>query len=701
VRRFLLTGLAALAVMATGAFAQQPPWSEQPPGPQPGPQRGGPPPGPYSGPGPNAGPSAGPGDDQGDAPERGVARVSFMTGNVSVRRGDSGELVAAVVNAPLMAGDRIVTGADGRAEVQFDSANLIRVGPSSEVRLAELEYHRYQIQVAAGVTMFRVIRQTDAQVELSTPSVAMHPLQPGVYRIGVSPDGTSDITVRIGDAEVFSPRGSEPLHAGKTMMARGSASEPEFQLVNPVAQDDFEHWCISRDGLLASQAQRPSARYVNPDVTGAEDLDANGRWVNDGSNGNVWVPTVDPGWAPYSCGRWTWTDFYGWTWVGCESWGWAPYHYGRWYYGGYGWAWWPGPFVGRYYWHPALVGFFGWGAPGFGVGFGFGFGFGNIGWVPLAPFEVFHPWYGRGFYGGGFRGAGVVNNINVMNTFHNARFTNAVSSVRAGDFGHGAIGGANLVHAQAGELARAGLVRGQLPVAPSRESTQFSSRAASAQGLPHTANTNFASHMAASNVNRVPFEAQRSNMTRAAGGPSGAGGPGGVNGSGGFNGGARPGGSAVGGAGATPGGGASNGGWRSFDPSTRGGGVNGTGGAAGGAAGGGGIRPSSQPNGGTPGSNSGSGRVSSDGGWRSYDGGNRSASPQPQNRPESQPRSYTPQPTRSYSQPVRINPPIVQNRGSSGSSGSSSGSSGNSRPSNSGSSHSGNAGHSGGGHGHK
>ena len=187
--------------MAAGAFAQQPPWSEQPPGPQPGPQRGGPPPGPYSGPGPNAGPTAGPGDDQGDAPDRGVARVSFMTGNVSVRRGDSGDLVAAVVNAPLTAGDRIVTGPDGRAEVQFDSANLIRVGPSSEVRLAELEYHRYQIQIAAGVTIFRVVRQTDAQVELSTPSVAMHPLQPGVYRVGVSPDGTSDITVRIGDAE--------------------------------------------------------------------------------------------------------------------------------------------------------------------------------------------------------------------------------------------------------------------------------------------------------------------------------------------------------------------------------------------------------------------------------------------------------------------------------------------------------------------
>ena len=688
-RRFASTGRLAeiaglIAITAVGAFAQQQPgpWSEQ----LPGPQR----PGQYQGPANGQGPNQQPDDDQGNAPDRGVARVSFMVGNVSVRRGDSGDLVAAIVNAPLTAGDRVVTGPDGRAEVEFDSANLIRVGPSTEIRLSELEYHHYQIQIATGTTIFRVVRQSDSQVEISTPSVAVHPLQPGVYRVSVTPDGASDISVRLGDAEVFSPRGSEPLHAGKTMMARGAASDPEFQLVDPVAQDDFEHWCISRDALLAQSqgqsqgpgqppSQRPSARYVNPDITGAEDLDANGRWVNDGANGNVWAPTVDPGWAPYSCGRWTWIDYYGWTWVGCESWGWAPYHYGRWYHAGFGWAWSPGPLVGRYYWHPALVGFFGWGAPGFGVGLGagFGFGFGNIGWVPLAPFEVFHPWYGRGFYGAGFRAGGVVGNINVGATFRNAGFANAVSSVRTGDFGRGAVGSANMVRASAGDLARAGMVRGQLPVAPSRESTQFSSRAASAQGLPRTGNTSFASHMPASQTNRVPFEQQRTTMT-SAGRSSGTG-----SNSAGFNNGARSGAASSG---------ASNGGWRSFDPSNRG--ANGTAGGAGTN----GARPGAQPNGGT---NTG---ATSNGGWRSYDPGNRGAT--------AQPRSYTPQPQsqpRSYSQqPVRINPPIVQNRGSSSGSsagsgnGSSGASSGASRPpgNSAGASRSAPS-HSGGGHGHK
>src|SRR5579875_1708272 len=29
-----------------------------------------------------------------------------------------------------------------------------------------------------------------------------------------------------------------------------------------------------------------------------------------------------------------------------------------------------------------------------------GIGFGGLGWVALAPFEIFHPWWGHGFYGG-------------------------------------------------------------------------------------------------------------------------------------------------------------------------------------------------------------------------------------------------------------------------------------------------------------
>ena len=114
-----------------------------------------------------------PEDDSGQ-PDRGVARISLINGDVSVRRGDSGDWVAAAPNAPLVVEDRILTGARSRAEVQFDYANFVRLAPDTEVRVAELEYRRYLLQVASGTVMFRVLRDSDADAEISTQSVSLH-----------------------------------------------------------------------------------------------------------------------------------------------------------------------------------------------------------------------------------------------------------------------------------------------------------------------------------------------------------------------------------------------------------------------------------------------------------------------------------------------------------------------------------------------
>jgi len=415
-------------------------------------------------------PASGPSPDPGiDDAKHAVARVSLIQGVVNARRGDSGEATAAVVNAPLSATDRLVTGEGSRSEIQFDAVNMIRLAPSTEVRIGELAYHHYQVQIATGTATFRVMRDNDAEIEISTPAIAVRPLKKGIYRVTIKADGTSEVTVRQGEAEIASPKGTEKLGSGKTMEARGTASDPEFHVTGALASDQWDSWNNNRDHDLERSG---SGRYMNPDINGGEELDNNGRWVEDPAYGQVWVPNVDPGWAPYQVGRWVWADYYGWTWVSSDPWGWAPYHYGRWYRGAYGWAWWPGAIYGPYYWQPALVGFFGWG------GFGVGFGFGNIGWVPLAPYERFYRGYGAGF------GAGVVvRNVNVANVYRNARVANGVTSMGAAEFGHASVSGATSVRASAADLSRAGSVRGGLPVAPSRESTRFSNAAA---GVVHT-----------------------------------------------------------------------------------------------------------------------------------------------------------------------------------------------------------------------
>src|SRR5439155_6356807 len=78
-----------------------------------------------------------------DDARRGVARISIINGEGSVRRGDSGEWVAGVINAPLLTEDQIATGANSRGEIEFDAANSLRMGANTELRLTQLEAARF------------------------------------------------------------------------------------------------------------------------------------------------------------------------------------------------------------------------------------------------------------------------------------------------------------------------------------------------------------------------------------------------------------------------------------------------------------------------------------------------------------------------------------------------------------------------------
>jgi hypothetical protein len=358
-----------------------------------------------------------------------------------------------------------------------------------------------------------VVRDSQAQVEVSTPAVSLRPLGRGAYRVTVLDDGTAQITTRFGEADIYTPRGVEKVPSGRTMMVRGTASDPEFKVVAANAPDDFDRWNEDRDGNLSRSR---SAQYVSRDISGAEDLDNYGRWVDVAPYGRVWSPSnAGQDWAPYREGRWVWEDWYGWTWVSDDPWGWAPYHYGRWLNSSpYGWCWYPGPVYGRHHWSPALVAFFGFGGFHVGVGFG-GAGFG---WVPLAPYEPFHRWWGRGYYGG-YRNHNVlvnnihiVNNVNIRNSYLNARIGNGASVVNSGEFGRGRMG--NISRVSGDQLRQASLVRGQVPIAPSRESLRVSDRATGAIPRSNAAGGRFFSHNQPSQVNRVPFAQQQQSLAQ-------------------------------------------------------------------------------------------------------------------------------------------------------------------------------------------
>jgi len=499
----LLTGLAVLTLaLSMSAFAQTteetPAPTDQPSAPmeigQPGqgpvaPNQGGQA-GPQGNPGDAQPTEAAPGGPEGEDPaktDQGVARVSLMHGDVSTQRGDSGDWSAAVLNQPVMTGDKVSTGDNARTELQLDFANTFRLAANSKANIANLTHRDIQIQLSQGLANLTVSKQSEAEPEIDTPNVSVHPAhQDGVYRIEVQPDGDTLVIVREGEAQIATPHGSAEVHAGEMATVRGDSQSAQYKISSAPDRDDWDRWNADRDHMIRNAS---SWRHTNRYYTGSQDLDANGRWENVPDYGDVWVPNEPDDWAPYRDGNWTYEPYYGWTWVGYEPWGWAPYHYGRWFPYGAGWAWWPGPIYGggfyRPFWAPAYVSFWGWGA-GFGFGFGFG-GWGGFGWLPIGPCDWFHPWWGG--YGGrfGWAGHGGYNRYggfrplhggtrfsNVAN-IHDARIGRGMSTVNAGHFGAGRVTAAAATREQ---LGGARMMAGNLPVVPSRASLSASGRAA-------------------------------------------------------------------------------------------------------------------------------------------------------------------------------------------------------------------------------
>ncbi len=350
-----------------------------------------------------------------EEPEPGVARISLIHGDVSTMRGDTGDWGATTVNAPLVRGDKISTGARSRAEVELDHANILRLDQRTEAKVADLTRTRIQVQVSQGTVNFTVFRGTEADVEIDTPNVAVHPLGEGVYRIQVNSQANSEVIVRKGEAETSTPQGNTTLEKGQLIEVRGEEN-PEYQTRKAPGRDEWDEWNGDRDGAIE---EAETWHHTNRNYTGAHDLDRYGHWVNNPDYGEVWSPYEPPDWVPYHDGRWEWEPYWGWTWVPYEPWGWAPYHYGRWFLSDDSWFWWPG-FVSPAFvpvWSPAWVSFIGFGfGRHFFFNFGFGFGFNSIGWFPLAPFDPFFPFFP-------FR-----NTFNVVNVTNITNITNVTNT---------------------------------------------------------------------------------------------------------------------------------------------------------------------------------------------------------------------------------------------------------------------------------
>ena len=143
----------------------------------------------------------------------------------------------------------------GQAEVLLSPGAVLRVGPSSEIRLISDDISHVKIAVLRGSAIVERRRQSEPSVievecgEVENGTVTTLDIQArGVYRGDVRPGGDRSLRVFRGQGSFYSAGPEEALRTGQmAVMADGRYEITEF---DPAAADSLDAWNQQRSEII-------------------------------------------------------------------------------------------------------------------------------------------------------------------------------------------------------------------------------------------------------------------------------------------------------------------------------------------------------------------------------------------------------------------------------------------------------------------
>ncbi len=324
-----------------------------------------------------------------------VGRVSHVEEDLLRFVPEENDWVAVVRDTPFGSGDALYSGNRGRAELIIPNGAWTRIGNSTQIQFVAVGNDVTEADVAGGTARF-YNKGTRTVIKATCPFgyVLAYPGTVFDFYVGensvevVALQGSVSFIHSATNARYDVSAGSPSILADRQQVGAGSGAP----------DGAWDAWNTARDDFWArkAMARGQSYQYLPPALDDdAYTLDENGRWepvYYEGRECWFWRPTAVPaGWAPFTAGRWT--EWYGdQTWIPAEPFGYVTHHYGSWVFVRNSWYWAP-PVVGVVRGAPLLNVAFAW-YPG-RVSWIYSDGY--VGWVPLAPQEVYychHYWGG-------------------------------------------------------------------------------------------------------------------------------------------------------------------------------------------------------------------------------------------------------------------------------------------------------------------
>src|SRR6267378_6038015 len=181
-----------------------------------------------------------PGQPQQAPNDSGAARISFIHGDLATQHSNSSEWVAATLNTPVVNGDHLSTGKRSRVEIQLDHANILRMSDESTANVVNLSRTQIQLQIGQGLMNYDVLKDSEANVEIDTPNVAIRPqMNEGSYRISVNSNGETIVDVRKGSAEISTAQGSPRVDRDQRITIQGNADNAQYNVSEAFRKDDW------------------------------------------------------------------------------------------------------------------------------------------------------------------------------------------------------------------------------------------------------------------------------------------------------------------------------------------------------------------------------------------------------------------------------------------------------------------------------
>ena len=231
--------------------------------------------------------------------------VNYVEGKVNNARanGRSGFLLK---SDTVEIGDKISTGANGKAEILLNPGSYIRLAENTNFEFETTSLDDLQLNISRGSAMIEAITTDEFKIAVNTPKGRFFVVKSGVYRIDVSNDGAGRVEVWKGMAQIGNFDSTE-IKGGRAAIIDGG--QVEVVKFDRDEKDALETWSKVRAKELAKVNSRLQNRDLRNSLLNSFNrrswslYDSYGLWVLDRFSASYCFLPFGYGWSsPYGYG---------------------------------------------------------------------------------------------------------------------------------------------------------------------------------------------------------------------------------------------------------------------------------------------------------------------------------------------------------------------------------------------------------------